>query len=104
MSDGSDSLRVVSPTAFQVQRVVHVHYKGAPLYKLNELEYVDGELLANVYESNWILRIDPPTSTAASSAGDAEMGELAFDDARGVSGTWVKESDPYTQIWSLDVD
>jgi glutaminyl-peptide cyclotransferase len=61
MSDGSDSLRVLSPATFQVQRVVHVRYKGAPLYQLNELEYVDGELLANVYQSNWILRIDPAT-------------------------------------------
>lgn len=59
MSDGSDSLRVLSPTTFQVQRVIHVHYNGAPLYQLNELEYVNGEVLANVYESNWVLRIDP---------------------------------------------
>ena len=61
MSDGSDSLRVVSPTDFHVERVVHVRYKGAPLYQLNELEYVNGEVLANVYQSNWVLRIDPAT-------------------------------------------
>lgn len=61
MSDGSDSLRVVSPETFRVERVVHVRYRGDPLYKLNELEYVDGEVLANVYQSNWVLRIDPRT-------------------------------------------
>jgi len=61
MSDGSDSLRVLSPLTFEVQRVVHVRYQGAPLYKLNELEFVNGDVLANVYESNWILRIDPAT-------------------------------------------
>ncbi len=61
MSDGSDSLRVLSPATFQVQRVVHVRYNGAPLYQLNELEYVNGEVLANVYESNWVMRIDPAT-------------------------------------------
>jgi glutamine cyclotransferase len=61
MSDGSDSLRILSPTTFQVQRVVHVRYKGAPLYKLNELEYVNGDVFANVYQSNWVLRIDPVT-------------------------------------------
>lgn len=61
MSDGSDSLRILSPTTFQVQRVVHVRYKGAPLYQLNELEYVNGDVLANVYQSNWVLRIDPVT-------------------------------------------
>jgi len=59
MSDGSDSLRVLSPDKFAVQRVLHVKYNGSPLYKLNEMEYVNGELLANVYESNWIVRIDP---------------------------------------------
>jgi len=30
MSDGSDSLRILSPATFQVQRVVHVRYNGAP--------------------------------------------------------------------------
>lgn len=61
MSDGSDSLRILSPETFQVQRVIHVRYQNAPLYQLNELEYVKGELLANVYQSNWVLRIDPVT-------------------------------------------
>ena len=59
MSDGSDSLRILSPVDFSVQRVVHVKYNGSPIRQLNELEYVNGELLANVFESNWILRIDP---------------------------------------------
>ena len=63
MSDGSDSLRVLSPATFQLQRVVHVRYNGAPLYQLNELEYVNGEVLANVYRSNWVMRIDPSTGT-----------------------------------------
>jgi glutaminyl-peptide cyclotransferase len=63
MSDGSDSLRIVSPETFDVQRVVHVRYKGAPLYKLNELEYVNGAVLANVYQSNWVVRIDPLTGS-----------------------------------------
>ena len=61
MSDGSDSLRFLTPTSFQAQRVVHVHYNGSPLYQLNELEFLNGEVLANVYESNWVLRIDPLT-------------------------------------------
>lgn len=61
MSDGSDSLRVISPTTFRVQRVIHVRYEDEPLYQLNELEYVNGELLANVYQTNWLVRIDPAT-------------------------------------------
>ncbi len=65
MSDGSDSLRVLSPATFQVQRVIHVRYQDAPLYQLNELEYVDGELLANVYQTNWVVRIDPGTGVVS---------------------------------------
>jgi glutamine cyclotransferase len=61
MSDGSDSLRVLSPATFQLQRVLHVRDNGAPLYQLNELEYVNGEVLANVYQTNWVLRINPAT-------------------------------------------
>jgi glutaminyl-peptide cyclotransferase len=61
MSDGSDSLRFLDPATFRVRRVVHVRYQGSPLRQLNELEYVNGDLLANVYQSNWVLRIDPRT-------------------------------------------
>lgn len=60
MSDGSDSLRFLSPT-FNVQRVVHVKYNNQPLSQLNELEWVHGDLLANVYRTDWVLRIDPAT-------------------------------------------
>ena len=61
MSDGSDSLRILTPATFAVERVIHVRYKGSPLKQLNELEFVGGDLLANVYRTNWILRIDPKT-------------------------------------------
>ena len=61
LSDGSDSLRILAPGTFALERVVKVRSKGSPLKKLNELEYVDGELLANVYESDWIARIDLAT-------------------------------------------
>ncbi|HEX6815959.1 MAG TPA: glutaminyl-peptide cyclotransferase [Gemmatimonadaceae bacterium] len=64
MSDGSDSLRVYSPT-FQLQRVVHVRYNDSPLQQVNELEYVRGEILANVYRTNWVMRIDPSTGVAS---------------------------------------
>jgi glutaminyl-peptide cyclotransferase len=73
MSDGSDSLRVLSPETFKVQRVVHVHYNGAPLYQLNELEYVNGEILANVYQSDWVLRIDPATGAVRETIDFADL-------------------------------
>jgi glutamine cyclotransferase len=63
MSDGSDSLRFLEPSTFHVERVVHARYNDQPIQKLNELEWVAGEVLANVYETNWIVRIDPRTGT-----------------------------------------
>ena len=63
MSDGSDSVRVLSPATFATERVIRVRHEGSPLSKLNELEFIDGELLANVYESDWVARIDPASGT-----------------------------------------
>lgn len=61
MSDGSDSIRVLEPATRTTVRVLHVRFNDAPVVKLNELEYVDGALLANVYETDLVLRIDPTT-------------------------------------------
>jgi len=63
MSDGSDSLRVYSP-GFELLRAIHVRYHDTPLEQVNELEYVGGEILANVYRTNWVMRIDPATGVA----------------------------------------
>jgi glutamine cyclotransferase len=73
MSDGSDSLRFLSPATFQVQHVVHVRYNGGPLSQLNELEFVNGELLANVYQSNWVMWIDPATGTVRKAIDFADL-------------------------------
>lgn len=61
MSDGSDSLRVIDPATFKTQRVVKVRLNGLPLIRINELEWDEGTLLANVYETDRIVRIDPTT-------------------------------------------
>jgi glutamine cyclotransferase len=62
LSDGSDSLRFLSPKDFKTTRVVRVKSpSGSAVQSLNELEWVGGEVLANVFQTNWILRIDPAT-------------------------------------------
>jgi glutamine cyclotransferase len=63
MSDGSDSLRIMT-SDFKVVRTVHVRYQGSPLSNLNELEYIAGDIFANVYQSDWIIRIDAQTGIA----------------------------------------
>jgi glutamine cyclotransferase len=59
MSDGTPVLRFVDPATFAVRRTLTVTHDGQPLINLNELEYVDGEILANVWLTDRIARIDP---------------------------------------------
>ncbi|MGQ0542578.1 MAG: glutaminyl-peptide cyclotransferase [Blastocatellia bacterium] len=60
MSDGTHVLRVVDPETFQTTRtIVVLDERGQPIMELNELEWVKGELWANVWQSGWIMRIDP---------------------------------------------
>lgn len=59
MSDGSSRLYFRDPQTFRLLRTVTVTDHGRPLPYLNELEYIDGEVWANVYQSPFIVRIDP---------------------------------------------
>lgn len=59
MSDGTSTLRYRDPETFDVVREVTVTDKGLPLRQVNELEYVTGDLYANVYQSDWLVKIDP---------------------------------------------
>ena len=59
MSDGTSTLRWLDPTTFQVTRTVTVTDNGRAVGRLNELEWVKGEIFANVWQSDQIARIDP---------------------------------------------
>ncbi|ODP37313.1 glutamine cyclotransferase [Sphingomonas turrisvirgatae] len=59
MSDGSAELRFLDPATFAERRRIRVKWQGKPVRQLNELEYVRGEILANIWHSDLIARIDP---------------------------------------------
>jgi len=59
LSDGTNVLRFIDPVTFKVKRTISVYYQGRPLNRLNELEYVKGEIFANVWQTNAIVRINP---------------------------------------------
>jgi glutamine cyclotransferase len=59
MSDGSATIRFRDPQTFAVTREIEVRADGAPLAKLNELEYIDGEIWANIWYDDRIARISP---------------------------------------------
>ena len=61
MSDGTASIRTIDPETFRRERTTTVTYKGEPVQFLNELEWIEGKIWANVYTSDRIAIIDPRT-------------------------------------------
>ncbi len=59
MSDGSSKLRFLDPETFVVTRSLEVKAEGQPLERLNELEYVEGLIYANVWKTDEIAIISP---------------------------------------------
>ena len=63
MSDGTATLYFRHPDTFAEQRRITVRNDNKPVQYLNELEYINGEIWANVYTTNQIVRIDPNDGT-----------------------------------------
>lgn len=63
MSNGSDQIVYRDPATFDVTRTISVADGGNPIANLNELEYIDGVIWANVWRTNLIVRIDPETGS-----------------------------------------
>jgi glutaminyl-peptide cyclotransferase len=59
MSDGTSRIRVVDPSGFLELRTIQVREADSTVWMLNELEWVRGELWANVYQTDFIARIEP---------------------------------------------
>lgn len=61
MSDGSPQIVFRNPSDFSIDRVLTVFFNGRPLAQINELEWVNGEIWANIWQTRWIVRINPQT-------------------------------------------
>ena len=61
MSDGSAEIRFLDPETFEETARIEVTDRGQPVIWLNELEYVEGEIYANIWQSDVIARISPET-------------------------------------------
>ncbi len=61
LSDGTPNLRFLDPVTLAETGSVPVTFMGRPLAQLNELEFIDGEVWANIWQTNFIVRIDPAT-------------------------------------------
>jgi glutamine cyclotransferase len=63
MSNGSSELKFIHPKDFQTVKSITVKDGNQPIDQLNELEWVDGEIFANIYMTDRIARISPEDGT-----------------------------------------
>jgi glutamine cyclotransferase len=61
MSDGTSTLRFLDPETFEQSGRIEVHDNNRPVSGLNELEYVKGQIFANVWPTELVVRISPQT-------------------------------------------
>jgi glutamine cyclotransferase len=95
MSDGTNRIRFLDPVNYRVERSIQVYDGDSPVMKLNELEYINGEIYANIWQTDWIVRLDSQTGkilgwidlkdllkSADRSAATDVLNGIAYDDAR----------------------
>ena len=61
LSDGTPEIRVLDGETFQEKRRIKVHEGSTAVDQLNELEFVEGQVFANLWHSNRVARISPQT-------------------------------------------
>jgi glutamine cyclotransferase len=93
MSDGTANLYFLDPATFQRTGQVEVRDNGTPVVRLNELEYIDGKVYANIWQTNQIAIIEPDSGRVsgwidltgllpvAQSAGADVLNGIAYDAA-----------------------
>lgn len=73
MSDGSERIYFRDPKTFDVSRTIEVYTDQGPIARLNELEYVDGLIYANIWTSNNIAVVDPATGKVIATIDATEL-------------------------------
>ncbi len=94
LSDGTNHLRFFDPTTFQMQRSIAVVDGKTPINELNELEYVQGQIYANIWHDDRIAIINPQSGQVTAwlelkgllppnqvTSEEAVLNGIAYDDA-----------------------
>lgn len=76
MSDGSERIYFRDPSTFGITRTIEVYTNEGPVKGLNELEYIEGKIYANVYTKNQMVIIDPESGVVT---GRIDASILALD-------------------------
>lgn len=61
MSDGTEKIYIVNPEDFTMIDYINVYTNANKIDFINEMEWIDGKIWANVYEKDMIIKIDPKT-------------------------------------------
>ena len=84
LSDGTNRIRFFDPENFQVTKTIAVLDGKTPVLEINELEYVQGEIYANIWHADRIARINPQTGAVVgwiNLAGLLKPGEVQDEEA-----------------------
>ncbi|NHO31444.1 glutaminyl-peptide cyclotransferase [Acetobacter fallax] len=84
MSDGSSKLRFLDPKTLRQTSTLSVTADGCPVPRLNELEWVNGQIYANIWLTNLIARIDPKTGVVTSFLDLSHIGPPRAPDSNNV--------------------
>lgn len=91
MSDGSSRLRFLDPDTLETVRTIAVRMDGRRVPQLNELEYANGHIYANIWHKDYVVKIDPDTGNVIGKvdlanliprsrrADDAVLNGIAYD-------------------------
>ena len=92
LSDGSSELKFLDPATMAERKRVTVRFGGRPISMINELETIDGQVWANIWMTDFVIRIDPATGNVASlvdlsglkadagaTGGDSVLNGIAWD-------------------------
>jgi len=82
ISDGTPKLYFVNPDDFRLMRTISVTENGSPVYNLNELEFIDGFVFANVYQKEIIVKIDPESGFVVGKMDFTGIQEKFFPDKK----------------------
>jgi glutaminyl-peptide cyclotransferase len=67
LSDGTNKIRFVDPFTFEVIKTISVTENSQPIPSINELEYINGQIFANVWQTDRIIVVDPSTGNVTAS-------------------------------------
>lgn len=76
MSNGTDEIQVFEAPSFERKKTIKIRRSGNPVSNLNELEWIDGVIWANIWQSNEIVQINPANGRVIGSIDATNLAEI----------------------------